>query len=358
MPLHLLGKKSWNVYNQANVDRVRRDEAAAQAREEAEEQRMQDEDAAGRIALLRGELSAPALSVSAPVVANSEGRGSAHAEVSPKGTRDADHGGVRDRKRRRLRGEDDTDRDIRYAREDAEAGEKVRKTLVQGEEKNVPLVDHAGHLQLVPAPDAKEEREACKNAEGEAEKERKRKREEDEYTMRFRNAAGFRQGMQDPWYASNKLPHSSDGNRNTAAALAELQEKDVWGNEDSSRRERERSRMSSNDPFAAMQNAQRQLKQNEFDRSKWQKEKEVELKDLKRDQERSTRRRKTKHRHGTTDEDEDGLGGFSLDAPARRSHDHSGQESHRHRRRQRHHSRSRSREREKHRNRHSTLRDG
>ena len=55
MPLHLLGKKSWNVYNTDNVERVRRDEADARAREEAAEQLMQEQDAERRIALLRGE---------------------------------------------------------------------------------------------------------------------------------------------------------------------------------------------------------------------------------------------------------------------------------------------------------------
>ena len=33
MVLHLLGKKSWNVYNTDNVERVRKDEAEARARE-------------------------------------------------------------------------------------------------------------------------------------------------------------------------------------------------------------------------------------------------------------------------------------------------------------------------------------
>lgn len=54
MPLHLLGKKSWNVYNTDNIERVRRDEAAARAREEADEQRMQEEDAERRLKILRG----------------------------------------------------------------------------------------------------------------------------------------------------------------------------------------------------------------------------------------------------------------------------------------------------------------
>ncbi|KAG9717065.1 hypothetical protein KCU60_g9544, partial [Aureobasidium melanogenum] len=55
MVLHLLGKKSWNVYNKDNIDRVRRDEAAAQAREQEAERRMDQEDAARRIAILRNE---------------------------------------------------------------------------------------------------------------------------------------------------------------------------------------------------------------------------------------------------------------------------------------------------------------
>lgn len=62
MPRHLLGKKSWNVYNTDNVERVRCDEAKAAEREELEEQRMQEIDAARRTALLRGETPPPRLS--------------------------------------------------------------------------------------------------------------------------------------------------------------------------------------------------------------------------------------------------------------------------------------------------------
>ncbi|KAJ2986204.1 hypothetical protein NUW58_g5139 [Xylaria curta] len=52
---HLLGKKSWNVYNPANIARVKRDEAEAQVRAEAEEKRQQDAEAKRRLAILRGE---------------------------------------------------------------------------------------------------------------------------------------------------------------------------------------------------------------------------------------------------------------------------------------------------------------
>ena len=162
MVLHLLGKKSWNVYNSENVERVRRDEAEAQAREEAEEERMQDEDAARRIAILRGE-PVPPDSVDEPK----------ELEEHPRRRDEAP------RKRRRLRGEDDTDRDIRYAREDAEAGKKASKALTKPSVSDAPLLDHNQHLQLIPAPNEKDIRKA-KNDEVEAEKAKKRKREEDQ----------------------------------------------------------------------------------------------------------------------------------------------------------------------------------
>jgi hypothetical protein len=121
MPLHLLGKKSWNVYNTDNVERVRRDEADARAREEAAEQLMQEQDAEHRMALLRGE-EPPAL----PEPAN----GSHENEYAHGPRRRADDAAApRDRKRRRLKGEDDTERELRYAREDVEASSRVRESL-------------------------------------------------------------------------------------------------------------------------------------------------------------------------------------------------------------------------------------
>lgn len=102
MPLHLLGEKSWNIYNHNNIQRVRRDEAEAQAREEEQDRRMQAVDSDRRLNLLRGQqiydLSAIDECTAVPI-------------------REGDHG--HSRKRRRLGGEDDTDRDMRLAREGA-----------------------------------------------------------------------------------------------------------------------------------------------------------------------------------------------------------------------------------------------
>ncbi|KAK6441723.1 hypothetical protein LTR95_002056 [Oleoguttula sp. CCFEE 5521] len=303
MPLHLLGKKSWNVYNPAAIEKVRRDEADAAAREEAAEQRMQDEDAARRIAILRGE-PVPDL---APVVDDEVPRRRQEHDSKP-------------RKRRKLRGEDDTDADIRFAREDALVGDKMREVLGSTREKAIsdaPLVDRAGHLQLVPVPDECTTRKLKKNAEVEAEKARKQKREEDLVTMKFSNAAGYKNGMAKPWYAAGTAGQRED---TVGTALDEAPGKDVWGNPDPRRKEREQSRVVSNDPFAAMQQAQRQLKQSTKDKEVWDLHRQKELKALKTaDDERRRRRRKREHRRRDDVED---LDGFSLDATTDRSREH------------------------------------
>ena len=330
MVLHLLGKKGWNVYNRDNVERVRRDEAEARAREEAQEQRMQEEDAARRLAVLRGEQ---------PPVAAAE-LAEPEVEHVPAYQRD-----TRPHKRRRLRGEDDTDVEIRHARQDVEAGEHARCALAKPgkDHEDAPLLDHAGHLQLIPAPDEKAIRKAEKNAEVEAEKAKKRKREEDQYTMRFSNAAGFNSSVQQkPWYAASST--SQDGGQvqdSSALVLAEVQGKDVWGNEDPRRKEREQRRMSRSDPFAAMQQAQRQLKQSERDKENWQRERVAEMEEVKEAERREKRHRR---RHEGRRREQDSLDGFSLDEPAK-DEERGDRERRRHKHRHRHRSRSRSRDR-------------
>ena len=321
MVLHLLGKKSWNVYNTDNVDRVRRDEAEARARDEAHEQRTQEEDAARRLAILRGE-DPPELIEEEPAAEHVSARSSAQP-----------------RKRRKLRGEDDTAAEIRHARQDVEAGERARTTLAKaGHDHDAPLLDHAGHLQLIPAPNERDIRKAEKNAELEAEKAKKRKWEEEQYTMRFSNAAGFNSSMQQkPWYAAKRDTQDSG-----AVVLEDTQGKDAWGNEDPRRREREQNRMSKSDPFAAMQQAQRQLKQSERDRESWKRERDREMEEMRAEK---RERRHTRERRRRDDGDPDSLDGFSLDGPAERARsDHDRHRRHRHRRRR---SRSRSRSEER-----------
>ncbi|KAL8969505.1 MAG: hypothetical protein Q9197_004307 [Variospora fuerteventurae] len=319
MPLHLLGKKSWNVYNHDNIEKVKRDEAAAASREAAEEQRMQEIDAERRIRLLRGE-SRPDAVVDAPASTDraAEHEGTSHMK--------------RERKRRRIAGEDDTERDIRFALEDqsTKSAPKADLQLTHKKTSDAPLMDRRGHIDLFPMAGSRQN--APKNAEVEAEKAKKKKDFEDQYTMRFSNAAGFKQSIgEKPWY-------QSIGTEQDDSVEAPL--KDVWGNEDPRRKEREMLRVAADDPMAAIQKGVTQLRQVERERKQWLEERDKDTRDFKATERR--RKRKSKRRH----KDEEELDGFSLDAPVRYDlRDDELAASHRHRHRHKHRERSKSNER-------------
>ena len=314
---------------------MRADEEAAAAREAADEQRMQELDAARRAAILRGQTPPP-------LPDESE-------KKNPEHKRERDDRGHR-RKRRKLAGEDDTDMDIRLAAsitapggEDDEKNAKVLK--LRNTKLDAPLTDQAGHIDLFPV-DTKEAHKREKNAEVEKEKQRKDRSFEDQYTMRFSNAAG-REGLEKPWYAAQQKPD------NTALDYPLLENKNVWGNEDPRRKEREHARITSNDPFAFMQQAQNQLKRSKEDKKKWAAERGRELRELRAAQEREERRERH-HKRKRREEDHvevrssdkagrDGDGDRSVKHRRSRSRDGSGHKSSRRRR-------SRSRDRERHRN--------
>ena len=265
----------------------------------------------------------------------------------------------RERKRRRLKGEDDTEREMRYAREDAEAGGRLRESFQRVKPKSAaqddaPLQDRRGHIQLVSAPDEGRGREAELSKEEKTAQRKKKDEEQQQQGMRFSDAAGYRNGMDKPWYtASSNNRDRHDSHKSTSElVLAEVQGKDVWGNEDPRRIERERQRVTSSDPFAMMQQAQQQLKRSEGDREKWKAERDREMLQLRKDEERK-RRHERKHesrRSRRREEESDGLEGFSLDERVRESRSHlndrDGSRKHRHSRRHRSRERSRSRSRE------------
>lgn len=246
------------------------------------------------------------------------------------------------KKRRRLAGENDTDRDIRFAQEDAAQALAKREELALSRRRDddaVSLVDKGGHINLFASETDRKPAATEKNAEAEAETEKNRRTYEDQYTMRFSNAAGFKKSVdQKPWYSSSV--------RDVQTAPDTMPGKDLWGNEDPMRREREVARLDANDPLGAMRKGIRQLKSVEQQREDWREEKRRELEDLKADDSRRSSHRHRRRPVSRRSESEDSLEGFRLDSsPDRnRGDDDRKRSSHRHHRRHHHrHRRDKSR---------------
>lgn len=276
---------------------------------------MQEVDAEHRIQILRGIRPDPLPEIP-------ESTGASHHERN---------GRRPERKRQRIAGEDDTDRDLRIARENNEAAARSTQALATtSKTSDAPLTDSKGHINLFPEEGSR--RKAPKNADAEAEMAKKKKEYEDQYTMRFSNAAGFKESIaQKPWYSSaGRIQAGND-------AVATVP-KDVWGNEDPRRKERAQMKLVADDPMAIIQKGVSDIRQVEKERKKWRMERERELNELIE----SEKRRERKKRRRRADEDD--LEDFSLDRPLDRS-DH--EQSHRDRHRSRYRSRERT-SREKH----------
>lgn len=263
MPLHLLGKKSWNVYNPENIARVRKDEAAAHAEDEERERQLRSNEAETRLNLLKGGTDF----VSPQNIPNDEPEPTSHGS-----RKDPSH------KRRRLNGEDDTDRDIRLAMVDTKGASQ--------EPRANTLFDSEGHIDLVQERSRKTKPRDGSETQNEA------------VGMRFSDAAGYRSKGQ-PWYANNSQTRRSD------ATI----DKDVWGNDDPRRQEREQQRIATNDPLAAMRKGVKQLRENEKQRKEWIEQRERDLYEVERLASQSKRKARSKS------DEEGSLDGFSLDAP-------------------------------------------
>ncbi|PNY26104.1 Uncharacterized protein TCAP_03963, partial [Tolypocladium capitatum] len=269
MPLHLLGKKSWNVYNADNIARVRRDEAAAKAAEEAEEQRMQEIDAQRRLAILRGEV---------PPLEDTRDDEPARIGERARSSRHDHRSGMR-RKRKR-QGEDDTDFELRLATEKIEpptsALEVARKST-----SSAPITDHAGHIDLLG--DERSKAHAEKNEEAEREAKKKKAEYEDQYKIRLSNHAG-KDGVNQPWYSQSGL------------AAAEAPWKNVWGKDDPGRKGREAQRMVSSDPLAMMKKGTARVRELKQERKTLQEEREEELRQLRKEDRRREQERRREER--------------------------------------------------------------
>ena len=252
---------------------------------------MQELDAERRAAILRGRTPPPL-----PEEAPKQGHGSRRVRENDERSRG--------KKRRKLAGEDDTDMDIRLARaitafgndnDDADKDTKVLK--LRSTASDAPIEDHAGNINLFPV-DIKEAIKRERNAEVDKEKRKKEKALEGQYTMRFSNAAG-RAGLDQPWYTAQQKPLDDAAEGHDSTVYQGFVNKDVWGNEDPQRKEREQARISTNDPFAFMQKAQAQLKKSKQDKKRWAEERDREIRELRAAQEqddRQSRHHKRKRR--------------------------------------------------------------
>lgn len=288
MPLHLLGKKSWNVYNADNIARVKRDEAEARAREEAEEQRMQEVDAARRLAILRGETPPPLEPL----------------EDKQRGGPGADEQGSRDRyaaardvtvRKRKRHGEDDTDFEMRVARERVEEGNRPSLELAPRKPSTMSLVDDRGHISLF------NEQQSQPRGEGEIEGAgregagrqgaRKRRKTEEEQQQqqqtRFADAAGKGISKTAPWYAT------PDDDPSTAMVPF----KNVFGKDDPRRKVREAARLDASDPLAMMKRGAAKVRELDKARKRDAEERENELRALTKEQRRGDREIRRREDH-------------------------------------------------------------
>lgn len=251
---------------------------------------MQEIDAERRMQILRGEQPTPLA-----ILKNKEDE--ADQDVRSRGA-------GRECKMRKRAGENDTDFEMRLASKQTQASDSERHIVLR-RPTDAPLTDHAGHIDLFPEEHPNRE---AKNPEAEREVTKRRKEYEDQYTMHFANAAGFKQGLNDPWYSKKAGNDKSE---------SEPPSKDVWGNEDPRRKQREAARMASNDPLAAMRQGATQVRQVERERKRWKEEKDREMLLMAEEE----RRRKKRKRHHNVKEDDD-LESFSLDNDRKRPREH------------------------------------
>ena len=294
---------------------------------------MQEVDAQRRMAILRGEVPPP--------LPEPEDAKPLKAERDATGARTSYPDGG-SRKKRKRAGEDDTEFELRLANERLEPAtshtDEARKPT-----SSAPITDRAGHFDLFG--DEKARAHTEKNEEAEKEKKQKQREFEDQYTMRFTNAAG-KGGLDNPWYS------------NSGTVSVDRPMKDVWGNEDPKRKERDTQRIVSNDPLAMMKKGASKVRELKQERKKFQEERDEELRQLRKEQHRKERhsrrdervprdppRDEARRRHRSRDRHDDEKDDRER---RRRRHKERDDDDRRHRRR------SRSPEHRRHRHRHET----
>lgn len=228
---------------------------------------MQEVDASRRLAILRGEAPPPIEDVEPTPAADSSG------------PRRDTHPGIPRRKRKR-QGEDDTEFELRVAKENAQLSTTDLEPA-QKATSSAPIVDHAGHIDLFG--DEKLRAHAEKNKDAEKEAKEKARSFEDQYTMRFSNATG-NGNLSNPWYSQ------SDALESTAPM------KNVWGKDDPNRRERDTKRIVASDPLAMMKQGASKIRELKKERKQVQEEQAEQLRQLRREERHREKRQRRRER--------------------------------------------------------------
>ena len=264
---------------------------------------MQEEDAARRLAILRGE-APPPLEEPQPNTA-------LPAPATQSRERDAYSSATSGRKRKRP-GEDDTDFEMRIARERATAGDRAARKLVPAPTSTTtaaPLHDSRGHLTLFPEPDAHTTRSREAHPDATREAARKERELKEQHQVRLADAAGGRDGAgltdgAGPWYASAADAAEACGGRpGGPGGLVGVPSKNVFGREDPGRGARAAARLEASDPLAVMRRGAERVRELERERRREVGEREREVRALEREERREVRRRERKRRRGEGDED-------------------------------------------------------
>lgn len=272
------------MYGQENIARVRRDEAEARHRQAEEERRARAVESSGRLAALRGTVE----------------------ETYNKSYQLA--------KRERPSADNDSERDLQLVK-------RLRK------DTEAPLFDANGSIDLA----------AVKRPERDSDAKRQGTQNETQ-GMRLVDAAGYGVQVKEPWYSSHLSEPQS------------VQEsgRDVWGNDDPRRKDREQQRVNANDPLAAMKRGVKQLREAEAERTAWKAQRERDLNEVEELARQERRQEKRRRRRGS---DEESIEAFNLDEDYGKDRDNQVDQQSAHKHRHRHH-RRRHRHRDGHRKEH------
>lgn len=229
MPLHLLQHKSYHVYSTTNIERVQRDEAAARAKEEAEEQRMQEADAEHRMRVLRAR--AEGIDTPVPIRNREEPLAAVVARpITPNNS---------------------------YKSETTIAGRPAPPPPDRPRKTSPALTGADGHINLFSDLEKPNRRNKVeKNAEHEAEKKAKEEKLEAQYTMGLGKPAEELK----PWYSTLDMVGEVKGRKKTDREIRKDDKGKDW-----------------RDPLVAIRRGVRGVKEAEEAREEWKRTKELEV---------------------------------------------------------------------------------